>query len=147
MRSVVPLAGCKRDILDWSPRWCRENAGSAVSGLGRSGVGRYGCLDLGGTGLDKADNMLDDVAIRQPVIGETRHIDLMRSLSAACQADIGLARLARAIYHTADDRHRYRHIDMFETLLDHLNCRNHVELVTRTGRAGNHRDTAAAQAQ
>ena len=79
--------------MDWSPGWCREKAGSAVD-LGRFGFGRCGCLDLGGTGLDKADNMLDDVAIRQPVIGETRHIDLMRSLAAACQADIGLARLA-----------------------------------------------------
>ena len=69
MRSVVPLAGCKRDILDWSPGWYREKAGSAVSGLGRFGFGRCDCLDLGGTGLDKADNMLDDVAIRQPVIG------------------------------------------------------------------------------
>ena len=34
-----------------------------MSGLGRFGFGRCGCLDLGGTGLDKADNMLDVAAM------------------------------------------------------------------------------------
>ena len=48
-------------------------------------------LDGRGAGLDKLDNMLDDIPVRQPVIGKAGDIDLMGSLAAAGQADISLA--------------------------------------------------------
>ena len=52
-------------------------------------------LDRRGTRLDEADNMLDDVAIRQPVISKARNINLMGSPAATREADIGFPRPRR----------------------------------------------------
>ena len=43
----------------------------------------------------------------------------MRAVAAAGEADIGLARLARAVDDAADDRERHRRRDVREPLLQH----------------------------
>ena len=91
--------------------------------------------------------MLDDIPVRQPVISKAGDIDLMGSLAAAGQADISLARFARPVHHTADDRDGDRHVDMLQTLLDHLYRFDDIELLARAGGTGNDRHTAAAQSQ
>ena len=75
--------------------------------------------------------MLDDVTIRQPVIGHAGHIELMRAATTTRQPDIGLTGLAGTIDDTADDRHRHRNVDMFQPFLDCLHGADHVELLAR----------------
>ena len=55
--------------------------------------------------LDQLDQMVDDVGVFQAVIGDAADIDLVGAVAAAGEADIGLARLARAVDDAADDRH------------------------------------------
>ena len=53
--------------------------------------------------FNKADNMLDYIAIRQAMISQSRHVNLMRAAATASQSDICLARLSRTIHNTAYD--------------------------------------------
>ena len=64
------------------------------------------CLDLGGLFLDQLDEVVDDVGVLQAVVGEAADVDLVGAVAAAGEADIGLARLARAVDDAADDRER-----------------------------------------
>ena len=75
--------------------------------------------------------MLDDVAIRQPVISKARNINLMSSPAATREADIGFPRLAGAVDDTADDGNRHRNVDMLQPFLDDLHCLDDVELLAR----------------
>ena len=75
--------------------------------------------------------MLDDVTIRQPVIGHARNIDLMRAPTTTRQSDIGLAGLTRATHDPTADRHRHRNVDMFQPLFDGLHGADHIELLAR----------------
>ena len=53
-------------------------------------------LDRGGLLLDQLDEVVDDIGVLQPVVGKPADIDLVGVVAAAGEADIGLARLARA---------------------------------------------------
>src|SRR5215471_724999 len=63
-------------------------------------------LDFGGLFFDQLDKVVDDVGVLQAVVGAAAEVDLVRAVAAAGEADIGLARLARAVDDAADDRHR-----------------------------------------
>ena len=91
--------------------------------------------------------MVDDVGVLQAVVGEAADIDLVGAVAAAGEADIGLARLARAVDDAADHRHRQRRRDVREALLEPLDGLDHLELLARAGRAGDDGDAAAAQVQ
>ena len=54
-------------------------------------------FDLGGFLLDQLDEVVDDVRVLQTVVGEAADIDLVGAVAAAGEADIGLARFARAV--------------------------------------------------
>src|SRR5215831_14910039 len=62
-----------------------------------------GSLQFGRLLLDQFDEMVDDVGILQAVVGQTADIDLVGAVAATGQADIGLARLARAVDDAADN--------------------------------------------
>jgi hypothetical protein len=89
--------------------------------------------------------MIDDVSVFQAVVSQAADIDLMRAVAAAGEADIGLARLARAIDDAADDRDRQRRRDVGKPLLEPLDRLDHLELLTGARRAGNHGDPAPPQ--
>ena len=91
--------------------------------------------------------MLDDVAIRQPVIRKAGYINLMGSATTAGQAYIRFTRFARPIDDAADDGHRHRNVDMFQPLFNCLNRADDIELLTGAGRAGNHGHAAPPQTQ
>ncbi len=91
--------------------------------------------------------MVDDVGVSQAVVGEAADVDLVSAVAAAGKADIGLARLARAIDDAADHRHRQRRRDVRQAFLEPLDRLDHLELLPGAGRARNHRDAAAPQAQ
>ena len=49
-------------------------------------------LDRGGLLLDPLNQVINDIGILQPVVGNSADIDLMGVVAAAGEADIGLAR-------------------------------------------------------
>src|SRR6266404_7357831 len=95
--------------------------------------------------LHQLDEMVDDVGVFQAVVGEAADIDLMRAVAAAGEADIGLARFARTVDDTTDDRNGQRRRDVREALLQPLDRLDHLELLARAGRAGDDGDPAAPQ--
>src|SRR3954469_751410 len=90
-------------------------------------------LDLGGLPLDQLDEVVDDIGVLQPVVGDAAQIDLVRVVAATGQSDIGLARLARPVDDAADDRQGQRRRDVRETLFQHLDGLYDPELLTRAG--------------
>jgi hypothetical protein len=54
-------------------------------------------FDLGGLLLDQLDEVVDDVGVLQAVVGEAADVDLVGAVAAAGEADVGFARLARAV--------------------------------------------------
>ena len=54
-------------------------------------------LDLGGLLFDQFDEVVDDVGVFEAVVGEAGEVDLVGAVAAAGEADIGLARFARAV--------------------------------------------------
>ncbi len=56
--------------------------------------------------------MIDDAGVLQAVMRYAGDIDLVRAVAAAGEADVGLARLARAVHDAADHRHRHRRGDV-----------------------------------
>ena len=111
------------------------------------GLGRLRSLDLRRLLLDQLDQVVDDVGILQPMVRHARDIDLVRAVAAAGEADVGLARLARAVHDAADHRHRHRRGDVGDALLQRLDGADHVVLLARAGRAGDEVDAAMAQAE
>ena len=91
--------------------------------------------------------MVDDIGVLEAMIGQPAEIDLMCAVAAAGKTDVGLARLAGPIDDTADDRNRQRRRYMGEALLEPFDRLDHFELLSRAGRARNHRDPAPAQVQ
>jgi hypothetical protein len=79
------------------------------------------------------------------MVGDAAQINLMRVVAAAGEADIGLARLARPVDDAADDREGQRRRDVGEPLFEQFDGLDHLELLARAGRAGDHRDPAPAQ--
>ena len=63
-------------------------------------------FNFGGFFLDQLDEVVDDVGVFQAVVGDAADIDLVGAVAAAGEADVGLARLARAVDDAADDRKR-----------------------------------------
>ena len=62
----------------------------------------------------------EDVGVFEAVVGEAADVELVGAVAAAGEADIGLARLARAVDDTADDRHLQWRRDVREALLEPL---------------------------
>src|SRR5205085_12387975 len=67
--------------------------------------------------------------------------------AATGEADVGFARLARAVDDAADDRDGDRRRDVREALFEALDGLNDLELLAGAGGAGDHGDAAAAQVQ
>jgi len=84
--------------------------------------------------------MVDDVGVFQTMVGEATDIDLVGAVAAAGKADIGLARLARAVDDAADHRHGQRRRDVREALLEPLDRLDDLELLARAGWARNDGD-------
>src|SRR5690349_24126865 len=91
--------------------------------------------------------MVDDVGILQAVVGEAADVDLVGTVAAAGKADIGLARFTRAVYDAADHRHGQWGRDVREALFEALDGLDDLELLAGAGRARDHSDAAAPQAQ
>ena len=68
-------------------------------------------FDLSGLFLDQLDEVLDDVGVFVAVVGEAADVDLVGAVAAAGEADVGLARPARAVDDAADHRHGERRRD------------------------------------
>jgi len=51
------------------------------------------------------------------MVGEAAQIDLVRAVTAAGEADVGLARVARAVDDAADHRHGERRRDVLDALV------------------------------
>src|SRR5580704_14037540 len=94
----------------------------------------FRCFDLGRLLFDQLDEMVDDVGVFEAVVGEAADIDLMGAVAAAGEADIGLARLARAVDDAADHRERERCRDVREPFLEALDGLDDLELLARAGR-------------
>jgi hypothetical protein len=60
-------------------------------------------FDLGGLFLDQLDEVVDDVGVFEAVVGEAAEVDSVGAVAAAGEADVGLARLARAVDDAADN--------------------------------------------
>jgi hypothetical protein len=104
-------------------------------------------FDLGGFFLDQLDEMVDDVGVLQTMVGKTANVDLVGAVAAAGEADVGLARLARAVDDLADHRQGERRRDVREAFLELLDGLDDLELLPRAGRARDHRDAAPPQVQ
>jgi hypothetical protein len=61
--------------------------------------------------------VVDDVGVFEAVVGEAADVDLVGAVAAAGEADVGFARLARAVDDAADDRDGERRRDVREALL------------------------------
>src|SRR3546814_4373018 len=75
--------------------------------------------------------MVDDVAVLQPMIRQAVHIDHVGAVAAAGEADIGLARFARAVDHAADHRNGHRRCDVGKAPFQQLDGLDHLELLPR----------------
>jgi len=60
-------------------------------------------FDFPGLFLDEPDEMVHDIGVLNAVMRQAGHIDHVRALAAAGDADIRFARLARAVDDAADD--------------------------------------------
>ena len=80
--------------------------------------------------------MVDDVGVFQAVVGEAADVDLVGAVAAAGEADVGLARLARAVDDAADDRDGQRRRDVREALLEPLDRLDDLEMLAGAGRCG-----------
>ncbi len=74
-------------------------------------------VDGGCFGFDQFHNMRDHIGVFDMVIGHARKIDHMLSITAAGDADVGLARFARAVDDAAEDRERQWRFNMAERVL------------------------------
>src|SRR5438876_8151355 len=92
-------------------------------------------FQFGGLFLDQLDEMVDDIGVLQAVVGQAADIHLMGAVAAAGETDIGLARLARAVDDTTDDRRGQGWGDVREALLEPLDGLDDLELPSRAGRA------------
>jgi hypothetical protein len=54
-------------------------------------------FDLRSPLLDRIDEVVDDVGVFQAVVGDATDVDLVGSVAAAGEADVGFARLARPL--------------------------------------------------
>jgi len=90
--------------------------------------------------------VVDNVSVFQAVVGEAADVDLVGAVAAAGEADVGLARLARAVDDAADDRQGERRRDVREALLESLDGLDDLELLAGAGRAGDHRHPTPPQA-
>ena len=81
------------------------------------------------------------------MVGDARQIDHVLALAAAGDADVGLARLARAVDDAAEHRERHRRLDVLQPLLERLDGADDVEALARAARAGDDPDAAVADAE
>jgi hypothetical protein len=93
------------------------------------------------------DEVVDDVGIFEAVIGEAADVDLVGAVAAAGEADVGLARLARAIDDATDGRDGQRRRGVLKALLEPLDDIDDPELLAGAGRARGHRGAAAASVE
>src|SRR6185436_20508096 len=91
--------------------------------------------------------MVDHVLVADMMVGDAGQIDHVLAVAAAGEADIGLARLARAVDDAAEDRKRHRCADVGEPLLERLDGADDVEALARAARAGDDADAAIANAE
>ncbi len=91
--------------------------------------------------------MVDHPFVLDGVVGEAGQIDHVLARAAAGQADVGLARLARAVDDAAEHRERQGRVDMLEPLFQRLNGADDVEALARAAGAGDDLDPAGADAQ
>jgi hypothetical protein len=106
-------------------RYCAAEAGCAFVLLRG--------FDLGGFFFDQFDEVVDDVGVFKAVVGEAADEDLVGAVAAAGEADIGLARFARAVDDAADDRDGEPRRDVREPLLEPLDGLDDLELLAGAG--------------
>src|SRR5437763_11350422 len=108
---------------------------------------RFRRFDLRGLRFDQLYDMVDHVGILDMMIGDSGEIDHMLAVTAAGDADVGLARLARPVDDAAEHRERHRRADVAEPFLQRLDSADDVEALARAGRAGDDADAAIADAE
>src|SRR6202000_2962575 len=138
------------------PGWARRMGGPGKPGPGKGGKASLlrrledlAALGFDGLGLLLAelDDVVDELLVVEAVGGLAVQVDLAVALAraAAGEAEIGLARLPRAVHHAADDRKRHRRGDVLQPVLQRAHRLDHVEALPRAGRARD--DVHAAMAQ
>ena len=81
------------------------------------------------------------------MVGEAADVDLVGAVAAAGEADVGLARFARAVDDAADRRKGQGRRDVREALFEPLDGLDDLELLAGAGGAGDDGDAAAPQAE
>src|SRR4029450_947297 len=125
----------------------KDKGSSHRARIGRQGLAKYllggfarrficsvARLDLRRLLLDEADDMVDHLLVADMMVGDAGQIDHMLALAAAGDADVGLARFARAIDDASEHAQRHRGPDVLQPLLQLFDSTDDVEARARTAR-------------